>query len=70
MDENEERLKRIEAAIHEEATSGYQAPLIQALQTLRGVAETTATGIVAKVCSFTRFGNAKAFMGYTGKVKL
>ncbi|MGG4106404.1 IS110 family transposase [Paenibacillus lautus] len=68
MDEIEERLKRIEAAIHEEATEGRYAPLIQALQTLRGVAETTATGIVAEVCSFTRFGNAKAFMGYTGLV--
>ncbi|MGG3510513.1 IS110 family transposase [Paenibacillus lautus] len=68
MDENEERLKRMEAAIHEEATEGHHAPLIQALQTLRGVAETTATGIVAEVCSFTRFGNAKAFMGYTGLV--
>ena len=68
MDEDEERLKRIETAIHEEATEGHSAPLIQALQTLRGVAEATATGIVAEVCSFTRFGNAKAFMGYTGLV--
>lgn len=68
IDENEERLKRIETTIYEEAMSGYQAPLIQALQPLRGVAETTATGIVAEVCSFTRFGNAKAFMGYTGLV--
>jgi len=68
MDEDDERLKRIETAIHEEATEGHSASLIQALQTLRGVAEATATGIVAEVCSFTRFGNAKAFMGYTGLV--
>jgi len=68
LDEIEGRMKRIEEAIHEEATEGSHAPLIQALQTLRGVAETTATGIVAEVCAFTRFGNATAFMGYTGLV--
>ncbi|MDP4095545.1 IS110 family transposase [Paenibacillus sp. P96] len=68
LDQNEAQLKRMEAEIHREAQCGSQAPLIQALQTLRGIAETTATGIVAEVCSFERFVSAKVFMGYTGLV--
>lgn len=40
--EVEERMKRLEAQIHEEAIQSEHAPVIQALQTLRGVAEVTA----------------------------
>jgi len=42
--------------------------LIQALQTLRGVAELTATSLVAEIGSFTRFGGARQIMAYTGLV--
>jgi transposase len=68
LNEIAERLKRLEAAIHDEATEGKHAPLIKALQCLRGVAEITATTLVSEVCMFGRFMKAKAFMGYTGLV--
>ncbi len=42
LDEIDGRLKRLDAAIHLEATESERAPVIQALQTLRGVAEVTA----------------------------
>ncbi len=42
--------------------------MIQALQTLRGVAELTATSLVAEIGSFTRFGGARQIMAYTGLV--
>ncbi len=41
LDEIEGRIQRVEAAIHEQATQSDRAPVIQALQTLRGVAEVT-----------------------------
>ena len=68
LDEIEERIKRIEAEIHIQATESVNAPLIQALQTLRGVAEITATSLVAEIGSFTRFGGARQMMAYTGLV--
>ena len=64
----EERIKRIEAEIHIQATESVNAPLIQALQTLRGVAELTATSLVAEIGSFTRFGGARKIMAYTGLI--
>lgn len=42
LDEIEQRMARLERAIHEEAMASVHAPVIQALQTLRGVKETTA----------------------------
>lgn len=66
--EIEERLKRLEDEIHVQATESERAPLIQALQTLRGVAEITATSITAEIGTFSRFPRAPHFMGYTGTV--
>jgi len=68
LDEIEARVKRIESEIHIQATESVNAPLIQALQTLRGVAELTATSLVAEIGSFTRFGGARKLMAYTGLV--
>ncbi|MEW9672718.1 IS110 family transposase [Ammoniphilus sp. 3BR4] len=68
LDEIEQRLKRLEAEIHTQATDSVHAPMIQALQTLRGVAELTATSLVAEIGAFTRFGSARQFMAYTGLV--
>ena len=68
LDEIEGRLKRLEAAIHREATESERAPVIQALQTLRGVAEITAISLVAEIGDFRRFRNPKQLMAYAGLV--
>jgi transposase len=68
LDEIEGRLKRLEAAIHLEATESERAPVIQALQTLKGVAEVIATSLVAEVGEFRRFRNPKQLMAYAGLV--
>ncbi|MCD1164059.1 transposase, partial [Peribacillus frigoritolerans] len=57
INEVEDRMKRIEAQIHEEALQSEHAPVIQALQTLRGVAEVTAVTLVAEIGQFSRFSN-------------
>ncbi|GMA66078.1 hypothetical protein GCM10025859_65200 [Alicyclobacillus fastidiosus] len=68
LDESEGRLKRLEAAIHLEATESERAPVIQALQTPKGVAEVIATSLVAEVGEFRRFRNPKQLMAYAGLV--
>lgn len=66
--EIQERLKRLEEEIEHQAAEGSHAPMIQALQSLRGVALMTATSLVAEIGSFKRFQNPKHFMAYTGLV--
>ncbi|WP_412679743.1 transposase [Brevibacillus choshinensis] len=61
-------MKRIEAEIHEQATSSVHAPVIQALQTMRGVAEVTATTLVAEIGQFSRFSSPRQLMSYVGLV--
>jgi len=68
IDEIEERLKRLEAEIHEQATASVHAPVIQALQALRGVGEVVAVTAVAEVGSFLRFARARQLMAYAGIV--
>lgn len=68
LDEIEARLKKFEVEIHVQATESEHAPVIQALQTLRGVAEITATTLVAEIGEFSRFANPKQLMAYAGLV--
>jgi transposase len=68
INEVEDRMKRIEAQIHEEALQSEHAPVIQALQTLRGVAEVTAVTLVAEIGQFSRFSNPRQLMSYAGLV--
>lgn len=68
LHEIERRIKRLEDEIHVQATESPHAPMIQALQTLRGVAEITATSLVAEIGSFTRFRHPRQLMGYVGVV--
>jgi transposase len=68
IDEVTDRMKRIEAEIHEQATTSVHAPVIQALQTMRGVAEVTATTLVAEIGSFSRFSSPRQLMSYAGLV--
>lgn len=62
------RVTRLESAL-DEAIAAVPAALqavIAALQALRGVAQLTATTIVAEVGPLTRFQNARQLMGYAG----
>jgi transposase len=66
--EIEQRVARMEKEIQSQAEEGFHAPMIQALQVLRGVAVITATALVAEIGSFRRFKTAKQFMSYVGLV--
>jgi transposase len=68
LQEIEERVKRFEKEIEREASEGIHAPMIQALQCLRGVAVITATSLVAEVGPFQRFSSPMQFMAYAGLV--
>ncbi|MGG1680319.1 IS110 family transposase [Neobacillus sp. NRS-1170] len=66
--EIEDRMKRIDSEIHQEATDSEHAPVIQALQTLRGIAEVTAVTLVAEIGEFSRFSSPRQLMSYAGLV--
>jgi len=68
LDDAVERVKRLEDALLEQACESPQAPLIAALQCLRGVAAVTAITMVAEIGDFTRFPSAKQLMDYVGVV--
>ncbi|TDF87332.1 IS110 family transposase, partial [Paenibacillus piri] len=68
LDELDERMKRFESEIHRQAEASSKAPVIQALQCFRGIAELTAVTLVIEIGSFVRFAKARDFMGYTGLV--
>ena len=65
-----QRIQHLEQAIDEavrEAPAELRA-VIEALQALRGVAQTTAATIVSELGSLTRFANPRQLMGYSGLV--
>ncbi len=66
IDEIAGRIDRFEKEIHEQAVESHHAPVIQALQTLRGVAEVTATTLVSEIGEFSRFQNPRQLMAFTG----
>ncbi|GIO35824.1 IS110 family transposase [Paenibacillus antibioticophila] len=66
--ETKERIRRYEQEIERQAESCAQAPLIQALQALRGVAVLTATTLASEMIEAARFPLASAFMSYCGLV--
>jgi transposase len=61
-------LQRLNAALESEAGAHPRAPLIRALQTLRGVDVLTATTLVAEFGDLARFTQAREAMAYTGLV--
>ena len=63
-----ERIKRLEAALHECAQSSSQVAVIRALQAFRGIGFLSAVAIVAEAGDLHRFRNAPQFMAYTGCV--
>jgi len=64
----EHRVKRLEAELREVAKDSRHAPLIAALQAIRGVAFLSAVTIVAEVGDPRRFPTARHFMAYAGLV--
>ena len=64
----EERLERIEAAIAEFLPTWSLAPVVDALQALRGVGLIGAVTIMAEIGDLRRFDSPRQFMGYLGLV--
>lgn len=63
-----ERLNRTETAIVEFMPQWSLAPLVEALQALRGIRLPTAATIAAEIGDLGRFDSARQFMGYLGLV--
>lgn len=66
--EIEERIKRLEAALREAAEVCTHAPVIHAIQGLRGVALLTVITLVVEIESFERFRSPVQLMSYLGLV--
>jgi len=64
----EERVRRLERAIHECIEGSALLPLVAALQCLRGIAFLSAAVLAVEVGDFRRFTSAPQFMAYTGLV--
>lgn len=66
--ETQERINRYEKEMEQQAKTHAQAPLIQSLQALRGVAVVTATTLATELMDVSRFAHPGFFMGYCGLV--
>lgn len=66
VEEIEQGVRRLEQLIQETAANSAHAPVIQALQALRGVQVIAAATIVAEVGDFTRFAHPQQLMAYAG----
>lgn len=66
--EGEARCKRLEAALAEAVGSWRLAPLVRALQALRGLGLVAATVLVAEIGDLRRFANPKQLMAWLGLV--
>jgi transposase len=60
------RLGRLELALHEQGHTWRFAPVVEALQALRGVQCTVAVTTVAALGDLTRFDNPRQLMNYLG----
>ena len=68
VEETEMAIGRLEQEIHEIATHSSYAPMMQALQALRGFKEIAAATVVAEIGDFTRFAHPQQLMSYAGLV--
>src|SRR5207302_4833116 len=64
--EQTERLGRLELELHEQVKTWRLAPVVEALQALRGVQFTVAVTTVAELGDLTRFENPRQLMHYLG----
>ena len=63
-----ERVERLSAQIHQLLPQWDRAPLVHALQALRGVAPIVAVTTVAEIGDLERFANPRQLMAYLGLV--
>lgn len=68
IDETERRVERITEQLRQIAPTSRWAPVIDALQALRGVSFVTAVGLVAEIGDFRRFDHPRRLMGFLGLV--
>lgn len=66
INEQHERLARLEQALREQVEHWRLAPLVQALQALRGVQFTTAVTLIAELGDLHRFAHPRQLMSYLG----
>ncbi len=66
VNEQTERLQRLEQELQEQVKSWRLNPVVEALQALRGVQFTVAVTTVAALGDLTRFENPRQLMGYLG----
>jgi transposase len=64
--EQSERLGRLELELHEQVKTWRLAPVVEALQALRGVQCTVAVTTVAELGDLTRFETPRQLMNYLG----
>ena len=68
IDETERRLERLTEQLRQLAPTWRWAPVVAALQALRGVSFVTAVALVAELGDLRRFGHPRELMAYLGVV--
>ena len=68
IDETETRIDRLTEQVRQLAPAWRWAPVVAALQALRGVSFVTAVALVAELGDLTRFGHPRELMAYLGLV--
>ena len=68
VDEAEQRVTRLTEQLRQLVPAWRWAPVVDALQALRGVSFITATGLVAEIGDLRRFTRARELMAYLGLV--
>ena len=68
IDETERRIERVTEQLRQLAPTWRWAPVVAALQALRGVSFITAVALVAELGDVTRFGHPRELMAYLGLV--
>lgn len=68
VDETESRIERLTEQRRQLVPTWRYAPLVAALQALRGVSFVTAVGLAAELGDLTRFGMARELMAFVGLV--
>lgn len=68
IDETEQRIARLTEQLRQLAPAWRWAPVVAALQALRGVSFITAVALVAELGDLTRFGHPRELMAYLGLV--
>jgi transposase len=68
IDETERRIERVTEHLRQLTPTWRWAPVVAALQALRGVSFITAVALVAELGDLTRFGHPRELMAYLGLV--